>query len=618
MERKKTGLWVLTVLAAAPFAWGQGQGEVALGGYWLWQRGSTDSFRSQFNLKEGLFLQGLRLQLQPGGQGERRLQLQAEGFGALPYGQLRVLGEGKGSWRWELGYQQRERFFSWPSWDWGQRQERWRWRRWNARVAYEGFSSLRVEGLLAHQRRTGMLAAPFYGLGRAYVSREAVDESLSEASVVLSTRGWPLELVVEQGFQRQRWQSRPLVANQGQPAEGSDPDGLRAMGKPQQDERTTPITRLALRYEQGPWKVDLQGLYQKDNGESNRLDREMYGLDGGRQGTLAFEDRLLGRAETTTGAWRSRVGFAFSPQLALRLVGERMARSYDTRVSGERVLELVGPGGQLRLPLSVDQRGVLHVSDSAGGLELAWQQQGVSLTGFWRHQREEASWRQDQGQPRQGGDRTTDRWGFSAAWNGAGAVSSSLSFEHGNFSRAIFRVDPRVVTRASGKLRWRLAPSWQLEASASGEKEENKPEQADLSYRTRELSLACAYLPSSGVRAGLSWSQLYVNSEVGLSFFAPQPRVGLSSYHRRMELASAQLFLPLTPQWQVETSASWLSDHGRTAPFRAHNLSAALSFQASQQLALRLEGWQYRYDEKRINERDVRVRRFGLVMSWRF
>ncbi len=598
--------------------WSQGTGELGVGYVWQSSRGSKESFASQYALDSGLFLAGISLDLRSWSPGYSRLSLEASGFGAEPFGRARFVAAWDQEWRLELGFTRRERFFSLPSWDFGQRREAWTIERWDGRLVYEGFSWARMQLSVRDVRRHGWLSGPFYGLGRPYVGEGRLAQELREAFFSVESKGLPVRLLLEQGVSHARRHTSMRPGNGGSPADGEDPDTLDGLRSSGDDKSTSPVTRLLASWESGRWDVGVEGLYRKDHGIAERAGWERYALGEGAWGSLAFADALKGQVEGTVKKAEARVGLDVGRGFSLVVRGGSERSERDSVLLGSRFVVLTGPGGGVEIPVVADDNGFFDVRDRFSVVEARYRAQGFGLAVFRNWNSRDVRWQLGRETSAQGPERDGDGWGVVASFWSGGTFSGELGGERGSFERYVFRIEPQSTKRAWAKLAYTPREGVELGASMRTESSDNPSSVAGLAYDSRDLAVSATLHWQAGGWLGVSFSRLELSSDVGIQFFAPALTPGVSSYRLQVNNAAVRGFWPLAPRWELEGGYTLVKDTGRTLPFVAHNGDLQVSWKSSPTLIWSLFANVYSFDEDRANNEDFDVRRFGVVCRWRF
>lgn len=619
MRRFVTRLVVFAVLllTVSP-GWSQGTSEVGVGYVWRSSSGSKESFASQYALDSGLFLAGMSLDLRSWIPGYSRLSLEASGFGAEPFGRARFVAAWDQEWRVELGFTRRERFFSLPSWDFGQRREAWTIEQWEGKLAYEGFSWARLQLSVRDVRRHGWLSGPFYGLGRPYVGEGRLAQELREAFFAVESKGLPVRLLLEQGVSHARRHTSMRPGNGGLPADGEDPDTLDGLRSSGDDKSTSPVTRLAASWESGRWDVGVEGLYRKDRGVAERAGLERYALGEGVWGSLGFADALKGQVEGTVKKAEARVGLDLGRGLSLTVRAGNETSERDSVLLGSRFVILTGPGGGVEIPVVADDNGFFDVRDRFSMVEARYRVQGFGLVVFRKWASRDVRWQLGRESSAYGPERDTEGWGAVASFSNGGTFSAELGGEKGSFERYVFRIEPESTKRAWAKLRYKPQEGIELSAAVRSERADNPSSVSNLAYESRDLAVSATLRSQAGAWLDVSFSRLELGSDVDIQFFAPALTPGVSSYRLRVNSAAVHGFWPVGPRWELEGGYTLMKDNGRTFPFVAHNADLQVSWKSSPALALSLFANVYSFDGERANNEDFDVKRLGVACWWRF
>lgn len=598
--------------------WAQTGGEVGLGLAWQRVTGSRDSFKSQYPFDSGLFLSSLRLDLRPFIPGFSRFQLEAQGFGAEPDGRGRLQVAWDREWQLELSFHRRERFFFSPGWDLGSRREQWALQRWYGRLTYDGFSKARVQLAVRHLRRDGSITGPFYGLGEPYVATRRLLDDVDEASFSLTTRELPVSLLLEQGVSQVRNRFRLLPGNQGFPAGGQDPDVLAELKRPGTYRSTSPTTRMAAAYNGHRWDVGVEALYRQDRSKNNLSYWERYLANEGRWGSVSFLDDGTGRQEGSVKRAAAHVGFSLGHGFGVAVRSSREQRESDTRLAGQRLLILEGPGGLVEIPVDFRDAGIFDLRDESHTLEAGWQGDTFGITAFRRLGQREVQWRRSQEDPRESHQRDARGWGLVARWKGAGGFSGEAGGERGTFSNVIFRVEPETARRLWLKVRFKPRAGFELAASGSQERADNPESLAKLDFENQEFSLSATVFADSGARLSLLLTRLRVTSHIQLGPLVLPVRPGVSSYELNLRTAALRASWPLSPKLRVEGGVTFVENRPQGSVFSSHSGDLEVLWEQSERWAWTLALYSWGYNASQSNQDDFQVRRVAVMSRWRF
>lgn len=612
-------LWLfLGSWLAVSAGWAQSNGEVGFGIAWQRVTGSEDSFQSQYPFGSGLFLSRLSLDLRPWIPGFSRFRLEAQGFGAEPDGRGRLQVAWDREWQLELDFRRRERFFFSPGWDLGTRREQWAMQRWHGKLIYDGFSRAQLQLALRHVHRSGSITGPFYGLGEPYVATRRLGDDLDEASFSLITKGLPVSLLLEQGVAQVRNRFRLFPANQGSPAGGQDPDVLAELKRPGTFKTTSPTTRLAAAYNDSRWDIGVEALYRRDRSHNDLSYWERYLLGEGNWGSLSFLEEGTSRQVGSVKRAAAHVGFALGHGFNVAVRSNREERDSDSRLVGQRVLVLDGPGGVVEIPVDWRDSGVFDLHDTSHTLEAGWQGDKFGITAYRRLGEREVDWRRSQESPSERYQRDARGWGLVARWKGIWGFSGEAGGERGTFSRAIFRVEPETARRVWMKLRYQPRSGVELAASASNERADNPSTVANANYKDQELSLSASVFADSGARLSLLFTQLRVTSDVQLGLVPLPVQPGVSSYELKLRAAALRGSWPFSQRLRVEGGITVVENQPDGTAFSSHSGDLEVCWEHSERWAWSLVLYSWGYNASASNRDDFQVRRAAVITRWRF
>lgn len=588
---------------------------VAAGVAGLSDSGSSDAFRSQYNLGEGFFLEDLALTAR-GADGRETLNVSAWGFGgAEPAQAARLSWFPNDCWKVALDYDRRESFLGLSEADVGTRQDDWDITRWRGKLTWDGASWGKVSLKLRHHDRSGTVRMPYFGLNELYPLRVELDEAFTEAALRFeSTTDGPFHFSVEPSyglFEREnRWY--PDGA-------GTDPDVLASASSTRKDEQTIPGVRATASWRSGHFEALGNVLWSGSDLDATGERSVAWDLGGGSIGRVEHVDRTIGSASLDTLAGNLRLGFGLGGGFVLRLAGEARDRTTDSTLLGQRLLRLSNPaGGGLEIPGAVSEAGLFDTRDVLGRAELALEKARFGIRAGAFLATREVSYKATAADALT--DVTRDTEGFAAGFNVSlpARFRLNVDYEHGSFTDYVFRTDPETVDRLRGRLRGELGGGFSASLHGRWEKAENPSAVAGLDRKNASGGLSLAWDAPKGPH-GLSVDVETVDltSDTGILFpgATGAPTAGRSVYDLSLLTFSAGARTGLGPV-TLSADGSWIEDRGETWPLRATTARGRLSVKlpASLEASAFVQYW--KYDEEYADRDDYRVTRYGLVLRW--
>jgi hypothetical protein len=602
-----------SVLLAASVAAAQGGNELALGVAWLDQRGSEESFRSQWGLQDGVFLEGLRLDLRPYFRGVDRVELSAAGFGAEPWQRASFRAEWDRAWAVRVDYSRRDSYFASPAFDLGVRRDDWSIARWAGSLTYDGLRPLRLRLDARDVRRTGSTEFPFYGLGERYAAHVELDERLQEVGLSVETMTLPVKLVFQQDVASYSRRNRAAPANGGAAVGAQDPDQLTELSWPGGDDSTVPTTRLAMMYRSDRFELSGHGLYRSDHLDADRDDLTGYAI--GSVGEVGFVDAVKGAADRDLARGELYAGFAVTPFLTLRARSLVSDTSSDGSLVGSRLLRALGPGGGAEIGLPVDEATFFDRRDTDVAGEIDLHAAAFGLVVAYHDASREVTYQLD-GDPH--AEREARAWDVTASYAPSRALSVQAGWTDRTFSDVIFRTDAETVGRLWAKVR--LRPVAGLELAAYGEREdgENGDDVAGLDREGTLAGLSATYTATSGAFVTAAVDRLELTSATGTVFWAPGAATGVSLYDTDLVTLSLRGGLKVGGRVTLAAGALALADDGESLPFDSQAWDARADIDLQHGLGVSLFANLWSYDMESEDAEDYDVTRYGLSLRWRF
>jgi len=612
--------WVgCACLCLAAFAPAQEWGGIGLGYAWLQSNGNENAFRSQYNVKQGFFLENLQLDLRHWFKGYDRFEFQASGFGGEPYQKASFkLVDRDREWSVQLNYARRNGFFQLASFDSGQQRDDWSITRWTSNITWDGWKAARLRLDLRDVHTSGTTQVQFYGLGQPYVARLDLDQRVQEAGLSLETRNWPVKILLEQDVTRYSRDTRGKPGNNGQSMTGTDPDVLETLTTPKSS-ATVPTTRLAATYRDGVFEVVGQGLYRRDNFAINAPNDIMsYAIGGGQAGHIAYIDQVTGSADANATTGDLRVGVAVANWLTLRAGGDYANVDTDMSLLGERIFHLAGPGGTLDIPMSVNDHGYLNHTDKLFTGEADFHRGGFGFVVGYHDSSRDIAWKYGTDFVNRAVTRTGNGWNATASFALGRSFTVEAGYEDSTFEKYVFRTDPETVNRLWGKLSLRLSKGLEISAHGSRDKAENPASAASLNQPTDSYGLAVTYTAPSGAFVTASYDTFKLTSDINILYFAPGPTQAVSRYDTSLQTANLHAEVPIGKSLRVAGGALQVKDTGETRPFTSDAYDLELVIAALHRTDFVLFGNYWSYNLKDTHDDDYTVKRYGVSVRWRF
>ncbi len=611
-----TALSLLICLFSAPTSADEWKGRV--GGAYLWQSysGSQNSFRTQYDLGDGFYLEDLDLSF-AGESGIERFRIEATGFGgAQPTETARADLRLRSGVRFKLDYDRRQSFFNLASTGGELRSDDWDITRWKAMVEVDSWKSLRASVTLRRHETDGTMQRPLFGLNEFFPAGVALDETMTEGSFRLETRTLPVQILFEQSFTRYERQNRAFPVDEN-PLNPLNPNLLADTTTDFDVEQDVPTSLLSVSYADETFEGLVTMLYSDIELDSQGVGANTFALDGGNIGFLSFVDELIGTAQTDSLYGTLNLGFLLSPSWTLRTTGEFRDATTDTGLIGRRLFRGWNPpANPLDISFPVNETGRYDFEDAALRLRLEYRHSDWSVWGGALAASRDVIWRRTSTSETVESHRNSDGFLVGGAWDPSGPVDLNLEYERGAFTRYVYRVDPQTIDRVTLRLRSKLGSGWHLSAHGRYEDATNPADAASLDFRSSPYGVAATWSAESGVSLfGIDLERTDLSTETGLVLPGGQP--GLSMFD--VDAVSATIHgQTRAGKVGVGGSATYLKDDGSTWPLDSKNLIARVSYQGSHGIEYAAFSEFWSYDEKNSDLDDYEVTRFGLSLTWSF
>lgn len=606
-------------LICSPVAAQDWSGDIGAGYVWQSSDGNENSFLTQTNLRPGFVLESLDLRYRGDDNGVTDMDFQAWGFGdAEPAEAARFNIGFSGNFTVFAEYDKRDSFFNLGGSDLANRSDDWSVTRWKAGVAIEAWRPVRFELFYRSVSRNGTVFRPMYGLNELYPVGVDLDDTMDEAVFRLSTRTLPVRIDFEQGFANYEQKSRRYAA--GSQAIGRpDPDLLDTTTSDYTDvQDNVPTSRLTVGYGGGIFEGVVSLLYRKAEMSSSGTGSQAFLIGGGDTGTMTFIDTLLGSAENESFAGNMALGFAIGQRFSIKLNADYRDSTSNSTLLGERLLRIANPslGTSLDYTAPIDEDGIFDYTDSDARITLEYRSSMWAIWGGGLATSRETNWRLTTGEDPTAADRDGNGFFLGASITPGRFLDLSAEYEHGDFSRFVFRTDPDKVDRFVLRLRSRLGKGWHLTANGRFEKAENPADVAALDFESTPYGIAVGWSSQDGRSTfGLDLENYTIESGVALVLPGGDP--GQSDYE--LDLFSATLFGGTRAGiFGVTGTLTWMEDSGETWPLNAWNGRVRLTVYGKSGLEYSAFAQYWSYDETNANIDDFDVLRYGLAINWRF
>jgi len=609
-------LAALAVACALPLAAQEWSGSAGAAYTWQSMSGNEESFRSQSNLQEGFTLEDLTL-LRKDADGKDRFTFQAWGFGNAEPSQHAKLGLELGAgWSLALRYDRRESFFGLAGGDFSARGDDWRITRWNGKIAWDGWSAVRVTLGLRRVERGGDVQRTFYGLGEQYPGRVALDETMDEATLRLETKTLPVHLTLEQSVasykRRNLWSP-----DGGTNIDANDADLLTDLGTTYRDKQDVPTTVATASYASAAIAVSARVLWSSADLDTTGAGWQEFAIGGGPVGTVRFVDDVVGSASMDTLAGGVDLAVALGRGWRVNLRTAYRDASSDSALLGQRLIHVANPiGAALDLSAPIDNNGRFDFTNTSNEATLEYRGSGWSAWAGGLVGSRKVSWRRTTDDP--GEDVNRDSTGAVAGFSLrlADGVSGSLEYRHGTFEEYVFRTDPETVDRVTLRVRSQLGHGWAVSAHGRFERGDNPASIASLDHSSDAGGIGLTWSAAGGDASfGVDVSVLSLTTDTGIVL--PGGGADLSRYD--LSLTTLTAFGETTlGKVRLRGSVSRVEDSGNTWPVSSWNgaLRAGISLAQHTEMAAYVQHWSY--NEDRSNLDDFKVTRYGVALSWSF
>ncbi len=599
----------LCVLAGASFA--QWQGSVTVDAVSQDADDSTESFRTQYDLDDGIGLG--RLDLSYRAEAGAELELTAHGFGAIePAAGLRLRYRDPRAFDLLLDYDRRESFFSLASFEDGHRRDDWRIERWRARGEYDGFDFADLAIELRHGSREGETDRPFFGLNDLYLRRTILDETFREVAFEVDRTDGRLRLIFEQRFAEHdydnAWQAvetNSLLA--------ADEEPFTEAGRTIAESVDVPTTRIVASWAGERERLACVVIYSPAEVEGSGLAATRFDL--GELGSIEWRDLPAFSADRDRLAAVADGTFALGQRFAFHARVDRRDSDTDGVLALDRVLRVMNPvTGTTDIADTVGAVTRYDVSDTDVRAELRYRHDDWQFwAGGTTTSRDVDGLGDFDGAPL---DRERDRDGFvlgaRGRWNG---WDGHIEFESNDFDDSIFRTDPQDADRLSLRLRGRLGAGWSVNAYARILDAENPDAVSGLDQSSEALGLGASWASDDG-KAGLGASIDRLDLESDTDLVLPSGEAGLSRYD--LEL------LTLTfhgrrewDRWSLAGAVTRVDDGGESWPLDSWTASVRTDYHLGERWSIGAFANYWSYDEDRSDLDDYTATRIGARLTWR-
>jgi hypothetical protein len=611
-------LWMAASMLGAGAAAAQGlSGDVAVGQTWLNEGGSLSSFRTQYNRGEGTFLENLLLEWRPAEETPVRFSLKAWSLGdPEPDHHARLLFAPTDSWRFRLGFDERASFFALADPPEDHRADRWTISRWNASIAYDGWSAARITLGLRHTRREGQVDRVLYGLNELYPMRVDLDESYREVSLRVETKSLPVRLFFEQSLgtydRENRWR-----ALSGKNLAGDDPDLLSRLETNREEEIDVPTSRLGAFYRNGRWDLAGTFLYSQSDLDASGSTWRTFDLAGGSSGQVAYLDELVGAASQDTLAGDVRAAYRLTGSWLLRFQSSYRKSQSDSDLLGRSLLRIGSPGiPGLLFSVPADERGFFDVTDRSAGLEAAYEGARFGAWGGVFGGSRGVDWRRTTDGRAFSSDRDSTGYRLGASWRAGRRLSLSGEWERGTFEQYVLRVDPETVDRLTLRMRSDLDRGWSVSLHGRFERSDNPASESALDHTSDAYGGSVAW-DHPGGRGGVALDVDRARLRTHTDILLPDRTASLSEYDMGLWTWAIRGYFAVK-RLTFDGSLVRVKDSGETWPTASWIGDARATLQGPKGTRLSLFVQRRDYDEARSALDDFQVTRYGVVFGWRF
>lgn len=592
--------------------------DARVGVSWAFQNedGNADAFASQWNLDEGFALDDFHLAYRDGSGTKDKFLLSAFGFGgAEPAQQARLFLAPGAGWKAEVGYSRRESSFAVSDPAVSRARDSWDLTRWKGKLTWDGLKAVRLGILFRQVERDGDTQRTVWGLNEIYPLGVEMESRLTEGALRVETLTLPVRLAFEQALSRTVREERWYALDGGSAVGVSDPDRLTEPKSDWREERDVPTSRLTASWATERFEVAASGLYSRSDLDGSGASGLGFDVDEGRAGKLSFVDDLAASATQDSLAGTLRASARLGAGFTLRLLGDYRDATTDAALLGARLLRATDPRGNVfEFSTPVDEASYVDVRDAYGRLELAKDFGAVTLWAGGLAASRDAAWRRQRQDPATDASRTSGGGLAGLSLELGDPLSLDVEYEHGSFSKYVFRTDADTVDRVSGRLASRPGAGFALALTGRWEKATNDVPGAGLSNETSALGASAGWSSEDGRNGLFLEAEAFdVSNAVGTVLPTGQPSTLL--YDLRLLRLGGDLRLGVGPVF-AEAGAFWTEDRGDSQPLKSTVATARVGVDLPANLRLSLFGQYYRYDEERSDLDDYEVTRGGVALHW--
>lgn len=606
-----------TLVLAASGAFAQ-EWDARVGVSWAFQKedGNAEAFSSQWNLDDGFALDELHLAYGEAGGAREKLLLSAFGFGgAEPTQEARLLFTPGAGWKVELGYSRRESIFAVSDPAVSRSSDSWDLSRWKGKLTWDGVKGVRLGLLFRQVERDGETQRTVWGLNEIYPLGVEMESRLTEGALRVETLTLPVRLAFEQALSRTVREERWYAVDGGNAVGVGDPDRLTAPKSDWREERDVPTSRLTASWATDRVELAASGLYSRSDLDGSGVSGLGFDVDGGRAGKLELLDDLAASATHDSIVGTFRAAASLGAGFTLRLLGDYRDAATDATLLGARLLRATDPrGNAFEISVPVDEASTIDVRDLYGRAEVAKSFGAVTLWVGGLGASRDVTWRRQRADAATDVSRSTGGGlaGLSVALGPP--FSLDVEYEHGSFSKYVFRTDADTVDRVSGRLTSRPGAGLSLSLNGRWEKAANDLPGAGLRNETSAAGASVGWSSADGRNGLFLEAEAFdVTNAVGTVLPTGQPST--VRYDLQLLRLGGDLRLGAGPV-HAEAGAWWTEDRGDSQPLKSTVATARVGVDLPASLTLSLFGQYYRYDEERSDRDDYEVTRGGVALRW--
>ncbi len=607
------GLCLLASASSVPL-WAQWTGEIGAGYVWQNSTGNEDSFITQYGQHKGFVLDDFTLAYAPK-QGQEVFSVKAWGFGgAEPAQHGSLFFRPGGGWTFNLGYDKQTDFYALAYGDEANRRSRWDIERWRGSVVYDGWSAARLTLNLRYYKKEGYVNRGIFGQNNVFPTRNTYDQDMKEASIKIETKTLPVYLSFEQAFSRYERQDR-WSPNGSQAIFGTSNSSLVGLSTPRKDRTDIPSSRFIASYH-NDW-VDVAGslFYSKSDMDSNGTRLTVYDV-APNAGQFRWLDDTTGSAKQDNKAANVDAAFRIGAGWSVRVAGDYRDTTQDSNLFGNYLLQLGIPGRELVLNTPVNDNGFFDVKDTMSRIELEKQGVGWAVFAGYQGGSRDVSWRREVDDPGENVNRSGNGWYVGGSWSRTPLLRVNAEYEHGTFSNYVFRTDPDLVERFTFKVSSRLGAGWTVGARARWEWAENPASQA-LAKRQAQSFGAFANWANSAGNAGFGLAADTFTYDSHTNIFLPGGKPDMSVYGVDMYTLTANTFFTVG-KVRLDGDLTKVRDGGQSYPLETWGADLRATIDGPKGTQFVLFGQYHSYAEDFSSLNNYYVRRYGVILRWRF